>query len=164
MKNYLVSKGSYFIYKTWLLTCRLLHCTINNMKNIDFFVRIMQILKYMVHIPYKRLHIFIFIIKLFCRSIWWNVLSFIPICLLLGYNPHWKSNSSYCILVSFTDLSPLILNSPVHSMQFLYPKSMGYMKSLILISVNYNILNKISKIKYVGFPITLSIILTWSAT
>ena len=67
-----------------------------------------------------------------------------PICMILGDG---KSNSFYYIQDSFTELSPLILNSTVHciSIQFLSSMNMGYMKKHILISVCYDILNKMSK-------------------
>ena len=57
----------------------------------------------------------------------------IPICLLLEDNQHWKSN--------------FILKSTVHSIQFLSPKNMGFMKKRMLISVYYDNSNKISKTK-----------------
>ena len=47
-------------------------------------------------------------------------------------------------LVSFTELSPLILISTVYNFISL---EKGYMKGHMLISVHYNTLNKIPKIK-----------------
>ena len=108
----------------------------------------MQNLKNMVH-P-KRLHIFIFVIKLFYGIILWNVHLFIHICLLWGDNQHWKSKKIYCIWVS-EFYRVISLNFEIYSafyIMFISCEQGLYEKPH---ATFYDILNKISRTKICRF-------------
>ena len=79
----------------------------------------------------KRLQFFIFVIKLFCGSTWWNALSFIPICLLLGDDQQFLLYFSVIYRVI-----PLNFEFDSTFYMILSPKNTHCMKSQILISVN----------------------------